>query len=244
MKINQIEYEESDIEKLRKYNIERNEAELRRLFPENYLDGLKESIRIKKQNRTTQTSRTKVDVPVIPRSSLRRACKRKYDDDSENEDDVCGSDDEYAGQAVIKFKWNKVSPIRTPKRKVFVLRPFDAVKEEDLVLVAERTSDKRYDSIDGSTCHQCRQKTDDLKTVCRSGYCFGVRGQFCGPCLKNRYGECAKDAILNPDWQCPPCRGICNCSFCMKKRGKRATGILIHLAKIKGFSDVKSYLGD
>ena len=122
------------------------------------------------------------------------------------------------------------------------LRPFDAVTVEDLVLVADRTSDKHYDQVDGTSCHQCRQKTDDLKTVCRSGQCVGIRGQFCGPCLKNRYGECAKSAIMNPSWQCPPCRGVCNCSFCMKKRGRHATGILIHAAKKQGYDNVSSFL--
>merc|ERR1712082_596273 len=39
----------------------------------------------------------------------------------------------------------------------------------------------------GTTCHQCRQKTVDMKTICRSGECIGVRGQFCGRCLENRY---------------------------------------------------------
>ncbi|XP_057300938.1 cell division cycle-associated 7-like protein [Hydractinia symbiolongicarpus] len=110
--------------------------------------------------------------------------------------------------------------------------------------VAERTSDKHYDSEYGTSCHQCRQKTIDTKTVCRNSECVGVRGQFCGPCLKNRYGECAKEALRNEAWFCPPCRGICNCSFCMKKRGKRATGILIHLAKENGYTDVKTFLGD
>lgn len=40
-----------------------------------------------------------------------------------------------------------------------------------------------------------------MKTVCRSGLCIGVRGQFCGICLKNRYGEnveeALKDAVSN-----------------------------------------------
>ena len=113
-----------------------------------------------------------------------------------------------------------------------------------LNLVAERVADKNYDPVNGTTCHQCRQKTDDLKTACRSKSCFGVRGQFCGPCLRNRYGEDAKQALMDPDCHCPPCRGICNCSFCMKKRGRRCTGIMIHLAKERGYEDVKSFLGD
>lgn len=51
--------------------------------------------------------------------------------------------------------------------------------------------------LQGSTCHQCRQKTTDTKTNCRNPECVGVRGQFCGPCLRNRYGEEVRDALLN-----------------------------------------------
>ena len=150
-------------------------------------------------------------------------------------ENYCNSDDE---------EYELPSPKKRRKQYFANVRPFDAVTTEDLILVAMRTSEKTYDSENGTTCHQCRQKTDDLKTVCRSESCFGVRGQFCGPCLKNRYGEDAKKAIMDPEWMCPPCRGICNCSFCMKKRGRRATGIMIHLAKDQGFNDVKSFLGD
>lgn len=50
----------------------------------------------------------------------------------------------------------------------------------------------------GNTCHQCRQKTIDTKTVCRNRSCGGVRGQFCGPCLRNRYGEDVRSALLDP----------------------------------------------
>lgn len=45
--------------------------------------------------------------------------------------------------------------------------------------------------LQGTSCHQCRQKTNDMKTICRSGACFGVRGQvsakfpqFCNPLWK------------------------------------------------------------
>lgn len=69
----------------------------------------------------------------------------------------------------------------------------------------------------GTTCHQCRQKTVDMKTICRSGECIGVRGQFCGRCLELRYQEDAMEALLDPNWKCPPCRNICNCSICRKK---------------------------
>uniref|UniRef100_A0A8C5MB36 Zinc-finger domain-containing protein n=1 Tax=Leptobrachium leishanense TaxID=445787 RepID=A0A8C5MB36_9ANUR len=44
------------------------------------------------------------------------------------------------------------------------------------------------------------------------------------------------------DWQCPPCRGICNCSFCRQREGRSATGMLFPLARYHGYSDVHSYL--
>lgn len=124
-----------------------------------------------------------------------------------------------------------------------VVRPASDFTEDDLLLVANCTSAKKKDPF-GTTCHQCRQKTDDLKTVCRNESCIGIRGQFCGPCLRNRYGESVKDALLDPDWSCPPCRNICNCSFCMVKRGRRCTGQMINVARQNGFKDVRSFLGD
>ncbi|XP_021376414.1 cell division cycle-associated protein 7-like isoform X2 [Mizuhopecten yessoensis] len=121
-------------------------------------------------------------------------------------------------------------------------RPAEDITEDDIEMVAELVSEKKYDSFYGTSCHQCRQKTNDMKTICRSGHCIGVRGQFCGPCLRNRYGENAKEALKNESWSCPPCRKICNCSFCRKKNGKGCTGILIHMARTHGFSDVNAYL--
>ncbi|KAF6085518.1 cell division cycle associated 7 like [Phyllostomus discolor] len=125
------------------------------------------------------------------------------------------------------------------------LAPFRAVEditEEDLGNVALTVRDKIYDKVLGNTCHQCRQKTIDTKTVCRNQSCGGVRGQFCGPCLRNRYGEDVRAALLDPNWICPPCRGICNCSYCRRRDGRCATGILIHLAKFYGYNNVKEYL--
>ncbi|KAF3833776.1 hypothetical protein F7725_024980, partial [Dissostichus mawsoni] len=94
----------------------------------------------------------------------------------------------------------------------------------------------------GSSCHQCRQKTLDTKTVCRSGFCVGAKGQFCGPCLKNRYGEDVCDVLLDPTWSCPICRDMCNCSLCRKKDGRCATGILVGLARYNGHDNVHKYL--
>ncbi|XP_063777852.1 cell division cycle-associated 7-like protein isoform X1 [Pseudophryne corroboree] len=121
-------------------------------------------------------------------------------------------------------------------------RAVEDITEEELENVAVTVKDKIYDKILGSTCHQCRQKTADTKTFCRNPGCGGVRGQFCGPCLRNRYGEDVREALLDPDWICPPCRDICNCSYCRKRDGRCATGMLIHLAKFSGYDNVKEYL--
>lgn len=67
-----------------------------------------------------------------------------------------------------------------------VFRMPDEYSENELKNIAMTSGNKNY-SQSGTSCHQCRQKTLDTKTVCRSGRCIGVRGQFCGPCLKNRY---------------------------------------------------------
>ncbi|XP_075349087.1 cell division cycle-associated 7-like protein isoform X2 [Mycteria americana] len=121
-------------------------------------------------------------------------------------------------------------------------RPVEDITEEDLDNIAITVKDKIYDKVLGSTCHQCRQKTIDTKTICRNQGCGGVRGQFCGPCLRNRYGEDVKSALLDPAWICPPCRGVCNCSYCRRRDGRCATGMLIHLAKFYGYNNVKEYL--
>ncbi|XP_042099644.1 cell division cycle-associated protein 7 isoform X4 [Ovis aries] len=123
-----------------------------------------------------------------------------------------------------------------------VVRPVDEITEEELENICSNSREKIYNRSLGSTCHQCRQKTIDTKTNCRNPECWGVRGQFCGPCLRNRYGEEVRDALLDPNWHCPPCRGICNCSFCRQRDGRCATGVLVYLAKYHGFGNVHAYL--
>ncbi|XP_030267245.1 cell division cycle-associated 7-like protein isoform X1 [Sparus aurata] len=132
---------------------------------------------------------------------------------------------------------------RTRVRKSqYDVRSVDEITKEDLDNIAYRSKDKIWDKENGSSCHQCRQKTVDTKTVCRSGFCVGAKGQFCGPCLKNRYGEDVRTVLLDPDWSCPLCRGMCNCSLCRKKEGRCATGILVGLARYNGHDNVHEYL--
>ncbi|XP_027359018.1 uncharacterized protein LOC113867764 [Abrus precatorius] len=100
-----------------------------------------------------------------------------------------------------------------------------------------------YDSANGKTCHQCRQKTRDFAAMCKNlknGKPCPIK--LCHKCLLNRYGEKAEEVELLSDWTCPKCRGICNCSFCMKKRGQQPTGALIHTAKASGFKSVSEML--
>ncbi|KAK1336881.1 hypothetical protein QTO34_002917, partial [Cnephaeus nilssonii] len=123
-----------------------------------------------------------------------------------------------------------------------VIRPVEEITEDELENICNNSREKIYSRSLGSTCHQCRQKTIDTKTNCRNPECWGVRGQFCGPCLRNRYGEEVKDALLDPNWHCPPCRRICNCSFCRQRDGRCATGVLVYLAKYHGFGNVHAYL--
>lgn len=128
------------------------------------------------------------------------------------------------------------------KRHQYDVRSVEEITKEDLDNIAYRSKDKIWDKENGSSCHQCRQKTLDTKTVCRSGFCVGAKGQFCGPCLKNRYGEDVRSVLLDPTWSCPICRGMCNCSLCRKKEGRCATGILVGLARYNGHDNVHEYL--
>ncbi|XP_061860770.1 cell division cycle-associated protein 7 isoform X1 [Colius striatus] len=138
---------------------------------------------------------------------------------------------------------------RTPRRGhrgamalPHIVRPVEEITAEELNNICGSAREKVYNRAVGSTCHQCRQKTIDTKTNCRNPECVGVRGQFCGPCLRNRYGEDVRTALLDPTWRCPPCRGICNCSFCRQRDGRCATGVLVYLAKYHGYDNVHAYL--
>ncbi|KAG4911906.1 hypothetical protein JHK82_052493 [Glycine max] len=100
-----------------------------------------------------------------------------------------------------------------------------------------------YDSANGKTCHQCRQKTRDFAVSCKNmknGKPCPIN--FCHKCLLNRYGENAEEVQQLGDWTCPKCRNFCNCSFCRKKRGELPTGQLFHTAKASGFKSVSEML--
>ncbi|KAI3708039.1 hypothetical protein L2E82_37044 [Cichorium intybus] len=99
---------------------------------------------------------------------------------------------------------------------------------------------RMYDTFAGKSCHQCRQKTTGHRTKCCK--CKGVQGQFCGDCLFMRYGENVLEANENPDWICPVCRDICNCSRCRRVKGWEPTGNLYRKVLRLGFKSVAHYL--
>ncbi|GLJ25625.1 hypothetical protein SUGI_0490910 [Cryptomeria japonica] len=109
-----------------------------------------------------------------------------------------------------------------------------------------RQGGRLYDSVNGKTCHWCRQKTVENHVQCCK---CPIR--FCGPCLKNRNGE---DIVLEMQegnsWVCPKCRNgcgpgcnqCCNCGPCRKSQGLEKTGIIVHHARGAGFSNAHDYL--
>ena len=58
-----------------------------------------------------------------------------------------------------------------------------------------------------------------------------------------RYGEHVDEAnALGAKWRCPPCRDLCNCSFCRQRKGWPPTGTLYRRAIKEGYASVAHYL--
>ncbi|CAI5510242.1 unnamed protein product [Closterium sp. Naga37s-1] len=106
----------------------------------------------------------------------------------------------------------------------------------------ERYKNRVYDPVNGKSCHQCRQKTLGLRTECAACKDRSVCGQFCGDCLFLRYGENIEEALADPEWECPVCRDICNCSICRNRKGWGPTGQLFHKVWGAGYQSVAHYL--
>ncbi|XP_051115235.1 uncharacterized protein LOC127240552 isoform X2 [Andrographis paniculata] len=116
-------------------------------------------------------------------------------------------------------------------------------RKRNTALGIRKVGSRIYDPVNGKTCHQCRQKTRDLVAACKfQRINKPCPIMYCHKCLWNRYGERAEEVASLEQWTCPKCRGICNCSFCMKKRGDDPTGIAAKEAKASGFSSVAEML--
>ncbi|VFQ73718.1 unnamed protein product [Cuscuta campestris] len=97
-----------------------------------------------------------------------------------------------------------------------------------------------YDPDIGKSCHQCRQKVMCKHTECSK--CKSTQGQLCGDCLYMRYGENVIEANENPNWTCPVCRDICNCSRCRRGKGWAPTGAIYNKVSSIGYKSVAHYL--
>lgn len=219
-----------------KFSVQSSTPSKARKPPKAMTPGLSDGPVRRNPERSTRTNTRSLGLrasspPSSPHLSLEERLRYKRKS-SDSDDD---GDDEYRPQ-------RRRGGFCSTSAIVHVVRSVDEITQDELTLIAASTSEKSYDKVNGSTCHQCRQKTSDTKTCCRNPECWGVRGQFCGPCLRNRYGEDVRAALLDPAWHCPSCRGICNCSFCRRREGRCATGILIHLAKYHGYNNAQAYL--
>jgi hypothetical protein len=90
-----------------------------------------------------------------------------------------------------------------------------------------------------TSCHFCRQCTEDEKPRCSS-----CRKHFCGLCLANRFGQNAEEMRALHTWRCPVCIDICNCSGSNCRRaqlGLEFTASLIHEAQAFGYSSVRTH---
>lgn len=192
-------------------------------------------LRVKLFSKLEKSKRTqREDIRRSSRSKKKQIC---YDSKEENKDGKNKKRQQ-------KFKQQKKCPSlkskvpkRTFRRNVSRL-DVSLVTKEMLDNINYHSVGKKYSTDKGTTCHQCRQKTLDQKTYCRHESCKGMRGMFCGFCLGRRYGEDVAEALLNPVWACPPCRGECNCSICRRYQGKDPTGQLAQIAKAKGYNSV------
>ncbi|KAL8476590.1 hypothetical protein ACS0TY_029040 [Phlomoides rotata] len=108
----------------------------------------------------------------------------------------------------------------------------------EVSLPAPSSATSRKKSGNGMHCHQCRQPRD-IVAPCKNQPCAK---RICNKCLLNRYGEKIEEVATNEQWSCPTCRGICNCSICMKRKGHQPTGILSSAVKAAGFSSVSEML--
>ncbi|XP_019910226.2 cell division cycle-associated protein 7a isoform X2 [Esox lucius] len=238
----------------RALNIRENKAMLAKLMAElNKIPGFSRTTSLPMMNSPRRAPRKSLGTPGHQRRNPERTTRphtrsRTMVDGPPSPPPDTDEDDKFS--LVRRSRYYEEVDEAEPRRRSYngvlaiphVVRPVEEITQVELDLIASNVREKVYNRSTGSTCHQCRQKTIDTKTNCRNPECVGVRGQFCGPCLRNRYGEEVRDALLDPEWQCPPCRGICNCSFCRAREGRCATGVLVYLAKYHGYDNVHAYL--
>lgn len=202
-------------------------------------EDIEEEIR----RRNTQDNLEHVDVSPSTyenKTSVARAKEEEFEDEEQEFEEI-GEDEqaiEYSEDEEQEVEYDedeedsdREGTIRTSRRKI----------------KSTKNASKVYDSVKGTTCHQCKQKTMDRKTSCSrcaNTTNSNIRGCFCGSCLRNRYGEDIDEVINNSSWVCPICRDVCNCSSCRRKACKNPVSITTREALKNDYKSVYHYLID
>ena len=128
-------------------------------------------------------ARTKCTARKTTGGKLSSKLKAKNKDAKRNKssqsDSSSSSEDESSNTSNFPPKQKKIRQSSTSSQQRFNpnanIRMPEDVDDEMLKNIVDRVSFKKYDSgPTGTTCHQCRQKTTDTKTICRSGHCEGT----------------------------------------------------------------------
>uniref|UniRef100_T1IAU9 Zf-4CXXC_R1 domain-containing protein n=1 Tax=Rhodnius prolixus TaxID=13249 RepID=T1IAU9_RHOPR len=175
--------EDEDIMVIREKNIQLLKEEFQKIFG----SELPQPIQEKPRQKSKRVSGIKSGENEGPRRSTRLMKKECLSIHHEIEGDM-------GDLHIIRRK--TVDNIKRKEVRVQLLP--EQVTEDILQKIYYRSTGKVYDSINGTTCHQCRQKTIDVKSICRNEKCFGLRGQFCGFCLSKRYGEDVAVVLKDP----------------------------------------------
>lgn len=242
----------SEYEEIQAKNIADRKAQMAKIF-EDLWSAKKEVDAAEKPRPLPRKARRKTAPSVAPVCTRTEPIKLRSRKVSGTGSSDSGLDSLDSGWSTPTKRWREVDEEEEYAKRPRISHPKRWIKDPNIdVLPPEDVTEEMLDNVfffgtkvysqNGSSCHQCRQKTVDTKTVCRSGHCHGVRGAFCGVCLQNRYGEDVREALKDPNWSCPPCRGKCNCSICRTRANKCPTGILHHTAQEKGFKSVSHYL--
>ncbi|KAL3833386.1 hypothetical protein ACJIZ3_008122 [Penstemon smallii] len=227
----------SGYEQLREERIKGNAERMQKLGIFDLSRKLKSSIKRtpnRPSNRKTPRSQSLIPTsgPVRRSSRLQNSTPVSY-----SEVDLTKKDKSLDDNNLLREEWSKPEVYSEEHEKLL------GSTEMSWTLFVDgygKDGKRIYDPVRGKTCHQCRQKTLGHRTHCSQ--CNMVQGQFCGDCLYMRYGENVLEANANPNWTCPVCRGICNCSLCRQAKGWPATGSLYRKISSLGYKSVAHYL--
>ncbi|KAG2386616.1 hypothetical protein C9374_002360 [Naegleria lovaniensis] len=197
-------------------------------------------------SKSAVSSRAKRSNKVVSYAEYAAAEDEDYDLDNNSEKNT---NSEYLSESSEELRHKKTKSKKKSGTKNSDFKSTKHEKKSSKSTKKTSNNGKVYDSVKGTTCHQCKQKTMDLKSSCKSCHSSPMssstnRGSFCESCLKNRYGEELGEVVKNPDWKCPICRGICNCSNCRRKAGKNPISITTREALKSGYQSVHEMLVD